>query len=203
MATGYTYGVQDGTVTEFRDFALKCARAFGALIEMRDDPMDAPIPDAFPVDDYYEKALASAQARVAELATFTEDDAWIRAGAEYDRALKSWRDAEKRREQEQQRYEAMLDQVLAWEAPEMLVSLKTFMVEQLQTSISHDCVPLSKYRNEPVRQSAQEWLADERASADGSLAYYTEQRERAQARAAERTAWVQALKSSLPTHQEV
>lgn len=53
MPTGYTHGVQDGTVTEFRDFALICARAFGATILMRDDPMDAPIPDEFQSSTYH------------------------------------------------------------------------------------------------------------------------------------------------------
>jgi len=32
MPTGYTTGVQDGTVTEFKDFALLCARMMGEII---------------------------------------------------------------------------------------------------------------------------------------------------------------------------
>lgn len=47
MPTGYTAAVEDGTITEFDDFAWQCARAFGALIMMRDDPMSAPIPQKF------------------------------------------------------------------------------------------------------------------------------------------------------------
>lgn len=37
MPTGYTASVQEGKVTEFRDFAMECARAFGALVMMRDE----------------------------------------------------------------------------------------------------------------------------------------------------------------------
>ena len=44
MPTGYTYDLYDGKDIEFPDFVMKCARAFGALIEIRDDPMDAAIP---------------------------------------------------------------------------------------------------------------------------------------------------------------
>jgi hypothetical protein len=47
MPTGYTDCVRSGEVTEFADFAMKCARAFGACIEMRDEPSGTPIPEAF------------------------------------------------------------------------------------------------------------------------------------------------------------
>ena len=35
MPTGYTAAVCSGEITEIKDFALSCARAFGALITMR------------------------------------------------------------------------------------------------------------------------------------------------------------------------
>ena len=37
MPTGYTADIYEGNDVSFRDFALKCARAFGACIEQRDD----------------------------------------------------------------------------------------------------------------------------------------------------------------------
>jgi hypothetical protein len=40
MPTGYTAGVADGTITEFREYALLCARAFGACIMLRDEPVE-------------------------------------------------------------------------------------------------------------------------------------------------------------------
>jgi len=60
MPTGYTYPVVEGKITEFSDFALSCARAFGALITMRDDPHDTPIPETFEPSDYNAKKLAEA-----------------------------------------------------------------------------------------------------------------------------------------------
>ena len=41
MPTGYTHVVQDGTCVDFNDFTWRCARAFGAMINQRDDDMDA------------------------------------------------------------------------------------------------------------------------------------------------------------------
>jgi hypothetical protein len=43
MPTGYTCDVQNGKVTELKDYLLDCSRGFGALIHMRDERMDTPI----------------------------------------------------------------------------------------------------------------------------------------------------------------
>ena len=57
MPTGYTYPVADGTITEFSKFALNCSRAFGVLMHMRDEPIDAPIPDKIEPTSYYKNQL--------------------------------------------------------------------------------------------------------------------------------------------------
>ncbi len=59
MPTGYTAAVQNGTVTRFADFAMNCARAFGALVELRDE-MDAPIPDTFKPSTHHSESLKKA-----------------------------------------------------------------------------------------------------------------------------------------------
>lgn len=62
MPTGYTAAVCDGKITEFPAFALQCARAFGALITMRDDAMNAPIPEEIKPDtSYYDKNISEAE----------------------------------------------------------------------------------------------------------------------------------------------
>lgn len=40
MPTGYTDAIKDGI--SFNQFILSCARAFGALITMRDEPSSVP-----------------------------------------------------------------------------------------------------------------------------------------------------------------
>lgn len=196
MPTGYTADVKDGKVTTFPEFALQCARAFGALIEMRDDPKDAPIPDEFTPSEYHVTALAKAEARLAELATYDLDRAEREAGAEYVARLKYEREREERRLAEKARYEAMLDKVLAWEPPtEQHVEMKKFMVDQLESSIGFDCSPIAW--PEPVKSSPQEWLAAARASAEHDVEYHTKHLAEDRERAAGRTAWVAALRQSL------
>ena len=54
MPTGYTSKIGDDQ--SFKDFALRCARNFGANILMRDDPMDAEI-KKYEVEPYYMNRL--------------------------------------------------------------------------------------------------------------------------------------------------
>ena len=67
MPTGYTAGVATGEIKDFKTYALQCARAFGACIMLRDEPMSDEIPE-FKPSDHYEKSLAKA---TADLAAFT------------------------------------------------------------------------------------------------------------------------------------
>ena len=61
MPTGYTLELYDGKDITFEEFVLKCARAFGALINMRDEPRDAPIPERFEPSYYHLKELIKAK----------------------------------------------------------------------------------------------------------------------------------------------
>lgn len=64
MPTGYTSGVAVGKVTDFREFALQCARAFGACISLSDESSDTPIPEEFKPDSANsEKVLSAIEAK--------------------------------------------------------------------------------------------------------------------------------------------
>jgi len=103
MPTGYTAGVQDGKITEFSDFALNCARAFGALITMRDDPQDTPIPEKFEArTSYYDERLENAKDLMTEILTLTDDDCDKRAFEEYRTEVKNYEGRAKERENQQQ-----------------------------------------------------------------------------------------------------
>ena len=43
MPTGYTADIYHGKDVSFKDFVLTCARSRGALIHMREEPLDTPI----------------------------------------------------------------------------------------------------------------------------------------------------------------
>ena len=62
MPTGYTAKIADGQT--FEEFILSCARAFGALVEMRDEPADAPIPEEFKPSAYHTTQIGVARAKM-------------------------------------------------------------------------------------------------------------------------------------------
>ena len=59
MPTGYTADVIEKDIS-FREFALKCMRAFGALVSFRDDDSSKIITEV-PLSDYHKKALEKAK----------------------------------------------------------------------------------------------------------------------------------------------
>jgi len=67
MPTAYTSFVADNENFTFPEFAMLCAREFGALISMRDEPLDTPVPERFEPDDFYRKQYEAAKAEYDEV----------------------------------------------------------------------------------------------------------------------------------------
>lgn len=140
MPTGYTEPVQKGEITELSDFALLCARAFGALITMRDEPFSKPVPQEFEVDPRYQTRLDDAVNKQAEFWAMLEPEKMEMWEAEHEERLNYARKRIKECEEQAQRYKAMLAKVEAWKPPTGAHwELAEFMKEQLQGSIRFDC----------------------------------------------------------------
>lgn len=197
MPTGYTHNVQDGSLTEFRDFALQCARAFGACITLRDEPAGAPIPDEFQPSDYHEKALASAKAELARLEALSDRDVARAADADYEAAAEGWKKRRAEKITQLQRYEAMLAKAEAWIPPTPdHQGLKDFMCEQLRQSIDFDCGGGS-WDKLPTRQTEAAWRFNAIETATRSIAHHTKEHAKEVERCRGRTEWVRALRASV------
>lgn len=196
MPTGYTAAVQDGTITEFREFALQCARAFGATITMRDDPMDKPIPDAFAPSDWHAKALERERKTLAELRTMSLDHAEREAKAHHEAALAEWKRRRAERQEQRLRYEAMLAEVRAWQPPSPdHVELKSFMERQLIDSIDFDCREHDEEEPKPI--TGPEWLAKRIKEAERMVAYHAKEHADEVERTESRNRWIWQLRQSL------
>lgn len=199
MPTGYTWNVANGEVTDLRTFALQCARGMGALVHMRDDPSGAPIPMRVEADTkYHDEALAEAEARLAELMAMTPAEREAAAGAAYKSELSAYQTRKQEREEQARRYQDMKTKVKNWDgAPE---GLKTFMLEQLQQSIAHDCD--DSYDERPAQPEPQQWYQDQIRCAVRDLEYHGKERAAEIARAAERNAWLAQLWAGLPPEEK-
>ena len=130
MPTGYTSIISEKDIS-FKEFALRCARAFGACSEQRDDDInDPPKPRVYDPNNYFERVLK-------EGAPDLSFDAFVEKGqqeiAEYEKIVKERREVK-------QRYEKLLREVSSWTPPtQEHEELKSFMLKQLNDSMRCDC----------------------------------------------------------------
>lgn len=194
MPTGYTAALYDGKDQTFPEFAMNCARAFGALVELRDSP-EAEIPDEFEPSDYHVKAMAKAEKRLAEAKGWTDATAMQEADADYMGKLKRWQEARDEREGIKERYTAMIAEVEGWEPPTPdHRQFKDFMLSQLREALRFDC---GFSLDEPQRQTGAEFRQAQIDSAWRDLKRHRDGYDEDVKRARERTEWVGALRDSL------
>lgn len=200
MPTGYTAKVQKGDET-FGQFVWGCARAFGALVTMRDAPVDAPVPEAFEVSDFYYGSVSRAETRLAELRDMTDEEAETAALEEANEAREYNDQAQAQRAQERANYESMLAKVKAWEPPTKdHAGLRQFMIEQLVRSIEFDCGG-DPYLKEEQPLSGAEWRAARLADTERDLDYARKSLREEEARVRSRNEWISALRESVPYEQ--
>ena len=203
MPTGYSSLVLEGA--SFQEYALACARNFGALVSMRDDPMDAPIPDSFPVSNYDQERLTSALAE-KEKYDFYADEDWIAEFKEYKK--KQIKYAEKailEKLETREKYEIMLEKVRKYVPPtEDHVNYAQFLESQIVESIQWDC-GLDYYEDLILELKFQHWREYKEEMVKGNLkdiervkGYLGEDRERAD----DRGDWIRQLKESVAKVQD-
>lgn len=196
MPTGYTAKLMEKGET-FEEFVWTCARAFGALITMRDDPHDAPIPQKLEPSKYYLESLEKAKRDYAELINMN-DSAKLGFG-ERKKAedIAQSQDWTAKRTEENKRIEKMEALVKKWEPPSGdHVELKEFMLQQLDVSrhsLEYDYESIGKAKEKaPV-----DYYAEAVSRAERNIEYYTEEWEKEVERTNGRNRWLQQLRESL------
>lgn len=201
MPTGYTAKLYDGTPQTFKEFALDCAKAFGACISLRDDPVGTPIPDEFLPDTYHADALTRAQLRLAQIERMSDLQVEDKIQEEFADAFERRLTVIAEQERRMRQYGEMFTRVVAWPPPTTThQGLKDFMIQQITDSIDHDCWSddeLGRYYPMPVAPTIDEWRTQAKADAWQDVHYHREHNVAEIARTNERSNWVRALRESL------
>jgi hypothetical protein len=193
--TGYTYNLVDKKQT-FPQFALECARAFGALIDMKEEPLGAEIPEQFEPSDYHATHLAEAQAELARLEAMSPTEAHAFGWALKDETVQECAKDVRERMADDALMLGVLEQAKAWEPPTSEhEGLKRFMIEQITGSLHGDyyAIGLEAAKAKPPADYYAEAL--ERARWD--VQYHEEAIEKERARVGERNDWLRQLRASL------
>lgn len=200
MPTGYTAGIYNGTTTDFPTFAMECARAFGALIMLRDEPIGAPIPEALaPSTQFYDEQIAIATVELARLNALSAEECEAEAQRAFDAEVERQNERLRSYDDLRARYKAMLAEVQLWTPPSRdHAEMKQFMRDQLTQSIDFDCPadPL-RYYDKPERLTGEAWKAKQVAEATRRIETNAKRRAEEVERTEGRNLWLTQLRQSL------
>tara|TARA_R110000850_G_C9803990_1_gene450716 strand:- start:144 stop:731 length:588 start_codon:yes stop_codon:yes gene_type:complete len=195
MPTGYTAEVQKGI--SFNKYALNCARAFGALITMRDEPSDKEIPEKLEPSDYHFKAKVKAEDSLSALNSLSSEAANKKALDAFNSAELNRTEKLKEEATIEVRYNEMLSKAKLWESPSKdHDKLKEFMVSQLEESIRFDCGS-SYYEKPTVKLTGKQWRSEQIERAHKDIAYQIKNYREEVERTDSRNKWIDLLRDSI------
>ena len=198
MATGYTYGIYDGTMTSAKEFLLNYAKRFGIGYFVTKQG-GLPMPKKYSpklaeeaIGDYHTEQIEKAK-RDLELFNNLPDR---KLKAKYNAYV-----SEKQKENEKrtrdnlarkQRYLDMIDKVSKWLPPSKLEEMKSSAIAHLKESEEFDC----KLYLDDIN-TYDEWIKAERKSLVWSVNYHTEEKAKEDKRRAELDTLLKAFYKSL------
>jgi hypothetical protein len=195
MATGYTACIKDGV--SFREFVLRCARAMGVCVAMREEDSNIPPPEKFEPDSHYFENLEKAKEDLRVVEEMTEKEKELGAKAYNTRQKDNAKGYKKDNADLKAKYIEMLDKVESWEPPtEDHVNFKEFMLNQLNESIQFDC-STNEAAYKPKTMGKQHWYAEQLQLHKRNVKYYEEATEKEIKRTEEKNKWIGALYDSL------
>ena len=198
MPTGYTANIKDGI--SFEEFVLTCARQFGACITLRDEPLSSDIPEFEPEIKFHEDNIEKDTKSLNDLNKMTNAQLDKNEHEEYEKKLA---EIKKRNEENNDlmfKYKEMLKKVDAWTPPTKdHRNLKSFMIEQLQSSMDFDCLTdiYDEQERELTELTGEEWKRKTTSELISSMDYHQKHMNEEIKRTKERNEWVKALKNSL------
>ena len=177
MPTGYTYKVEDGTMTSARDFLIEYTKRFGIGYFVTQQG-ELPMPTEYSPDlaekaisDYHTRELENAKNRFKIFNALSEQE----LKRKYDSYVSDKLEENKKRTEENilkiQRYLDMINKVNKWNAPSELAEMKTSAIEHLEKSKEFDC----KLYLDTI-STYDEWLEAQREDYAWHINYHTKKK---------------------------
>lgn len=191
MPTGYTTDIYNGKDVSFRDFALTCARQFGACIMQRDDPADEK-PKIMPEESYHAEELK-------KLGKFKKP-----TKAEFENYIKTkiadCKETIDKMKKLQTAYNRKIKEAQDWNPPTPEhEGLKEFMIKQLTESMQFDC-SYAHYESDLKKlnkMTYDDYFEQQKQHHKWLIKYHTEYLEKDLNAIRQRNKWIQDLYNSL------
>jgi hypothetical protein len=193
MPTGYTAPIYEGKDITVKDYILRCARAFGATIHMRDESLDVEINEVQP-STYHLDMIEKKKKELEKYQKMSVEEAQKIADEEYEKGVKQIEESVKKMEVLRERYTNILEEVKKWNPPTPEhVKLKEFAIEQLESSLHFDCHPI--YRR-VSKWSGEEWLRNKIKQCTEDIEYHSKEWVEEIIRVEKINKWIRELKES-------
>lgn len=139
MPTGYTAGILDGEIKDFKQFARLCMRNFGATIHMRDDSLSDEYVPRTP-SDYHPKAIKEANKLLSDSQSMSDSEVMSLRKDELLKNKEYHLGAISKAIKNTETLTKFLEEARNYTPPtDQHTGVKTFMIEQLNSTISFDC----------------------------------------------------------------
>jgi hypothetical protein len=197
MPTGYTAAIKDGI--SFEQYALSCARAFGALVVTRDEPADAPIPNELEPSFFNKKALEEAEEKLRILRLLSDEGCHREMEKERQGLIDSAQKQIADNNDLHCKYLHLLAQTKAYLPPSPdHEEFKKFMVDQIEQSIDFDC--RGNYYTDELKKfpaSVGEWRNKKIDKLMQDISYHTKENAEEINMTNSRNLWIKQLRESL------
>jgi hypothetical protein len=198
MPTGYTSEIGTKDNLTFKEFTLKCARAFGACIHQRDDSSNT-LPKKQEVDKYHLDELNSAIKKLKNFKKTSKKVLRQKMERDFLKRNKELLISIEKTHALQNKYKLMLKKVNNWIPPSTEHDgLKKFMIEQIAESIKWDCS--TSYQEEGLsreKESFEEHYVAELKSLEDDIKYHEKKYNEDVERTNKANRWIEELYNSL------
>ncbi len=204
MPTEYTHALLKGEQT-VEEFALGCARAFGAYVEMKDEPLSVGAPEKLEdkETELYLKNIADLQRQIRNVKKMSYARAAKYAENDYNSSRLYHTNALIELAEGSFRLSKAMAQVASYTPPTKdHEEYKSFMVRQLSETMDWSCDP--SYHKEALKnlklQTPQEWKADKLEYLSERIEFKTKSLEKYTVRHTTCNDWIKQLHSSVKGH---
>lgn len=198
MPTGYTAYIENGEITKGKDFLLKCARAFGACIDLKEENLSVEIPVEFKPNTYHKERLKDAYIDLEKYKKMTVEEAQKIIKESYEASQENCTDSIEKAEIIAERYANIRKDVCDWVPPTSeYENLKKFALEQIDMSACADCVDYYRKELNKPKQTPEEYIQNMIERAADNIKYHSKGWNEEVKRTNERNKWINDLRESL------
>lgn len=139
MPTYYTQLLLEEKEANLAEYAMLCARNFGALFFMRDAPKNSIIPEKIQASPYHFNETYKYKKLLDEFESLSREDKIKILKEESVQRIKSYEEYESKRNLAVIRMETMLEKVNLWMPPSFQhTNLKDFMIAQIEDTLKNE-----------------------------------------------------------------